>query len=144
MSIQAKDPLPSPKWSTPAVLTLKRIQMYVLEESFNDRPAGYHIYLRLSAEEGYGWSELILNKADKPRDWTTWCGMLLKFIDSASSHQLPVFITPALCGQDDRLCQLIRAAAHRVGSEDLDYSNRDFEEKEPLFFTQAISYISLF
>ena len=70
--------------------------------------------------------------------------MLLKFIDASIPHQLPVFITPALCGQDDRLCQLFRAAAHRVGSEDLGFPNREFEEKEALFFTQAISYISLF
>src|SRR4030095_12887169 len=90
-------------------IMIKRIELFVLPSAWHE-PSSYRVCLRLTTDQGFGWSELFINKSEKPRDWISWSMVLLRFI-GIFHMGTPVLFKPISMIKDVRVFYLFSAAA---------------------------------
>lgn len=71
------DPLPDLQQHL--LLKVKRIELFIIPSLEIDE-AGFRVCMRLTTNQGYGWSELFISAAEKPINWSTWSAALPRFI----------------------------------------------------------------
>lgn len=89
-------------------LQLKRVELFVIPAIALDGP-GYRICMRLTTAIGYGWSEIFIEKKEKPSDWVLWSSSLVHCINSGETRDNVYPI-------DKRLGQMLRSALEQIGT----------------------------
>ncbi|CAM4005282.1 hypothetical protein L1N85_14620 [Paenibacillus alkaliterrae] len=141
MLTQPAVPLPCLE-EQPSFIKIKRIEVFVIP-AFEADSSGYRVCLRITSDMGYGWSELFINSSEKPLDWISWSGLLLRFIGTYS-------LTPFTNGyidkasKDERIYRLFFNAVERVCMQPSYPNCQEYQTEESIHLKRAVSYVSLF
>ncbi|WP_169086793.1 hypothetical protein [Paenibacillus sp. PL91] len=142
MTMQSEAILVDPVEQPADFITVNRIELFVLPSALHE-PSDYRLCLRLTTDQGIGWSELFIDKSEKPRDWIMWSSVLLRFIGTFYVGT-PVLFKPVSMIKDVRVFYLFAAATLSLTDTRSSCLTSKYDWNEAVLFKQATSYISLF
>ncbi|MFX3636913.1 MAG: hypothetical protein ACE3L7_29935 [Candidatus Pristimantibacillus sp.] len=146
ITCQTVDPLPDLQQHL--LLKVKRIELFIIPSLEIDE-AGFRACMRLTTNQGYGWSELFICAAEKPLNWDTWSAALPRFIGVGGMTDA-ILTANDPHAKDLPVRQLFVSAVQHINSHSLNgisqYQPSEYEEinYNNILLNRSIFYLSLF
>ncbi|WP_169086791.1 hypothetical protein [Paenibacillus sp. PL91] len=122
-------------------LSVTRIELFVIPALAVDS-AGHRICLRLTSNQGFGWSELFASDTEDSIDLERWSDLLQSFIGSVPLPPLHHFQYDKT-DEDGRILDLFASAVNHVLAQSADSSPYNSDLEESVLRQRSVSYISL-
>ncbi|OMF36001.1 hypothetical protein BK133_09965 [Paenibacillus sp. FSL H8-0548] len=122
-------------------LSVSRIELFVIPALAVDA-TGHRVCLRLTSNQGIGWSELFASDTEDTIDLDRWSDLLQSFIGSVPLAPLDHFQYDKT-DQDGRIIELFATAAQHILANSADSSTYKTNLEESVLRQRSVSYVSL-
>ncbi|MGO4694994.1 hypothetical protein BK120_13065 [Paenibacillus sp. FSL A5-0031] len=122
-------------------LSVTRIELFVIPALAVDS-AGHRVCLRLTSNQGFGWSELFASDTEELIDLERWSDLLQSFIGSIPLPPLNQYHYDKT-DQDGRVLDLFVSAVKHVLAQSADAAPYSNDHEESVLRQRSVSYISL-
>lgn len=122
-------------------LSVTRIELFVIPALAVDS-AGHRICLRLTSNQGFGWSELFAGDTEDMIDLERCSDLLQSFIGSVPLPPLNHFQYDKT-DQDGRILDLFATAVNHVLAQSAESSPNKSDPEESVLRQRSVAYISL-
>lgn len=123
-------------------LSVSRIELFVIPAIAVDA-AGFRVCLRLTSNQGYGWSELFVADTEESIDLDRYSDLLISFIGNVSLPPLHNFQYDK-SDQDGRIFELFATAVTQVTTRPEEQIPIERDAEELVLRQRSVNYISLF
>jgi hypothetical protein len=122
-------------------LHVSRIELFVIPALAVDS-AGHRVCLRLTSNQGYGWSELFICETEEMIDLDHWSDLLISFVGRIALPPLQDFHYDKT-DQNGRAFELFITAVNHVIAQSAESSPIERDAEELVLRQRAVHYVSL-
>ncbi|MGO4543432.1 hypothetical protein AB4Z29_01350 [Paenibacillus sp. 2TAB23] len=122
-------------------LSISRIEIFVIPAIAVDS-AGHRICLRLTSNQGFGWSELFASDTEADIDLERWSDLLQSFIGSIPLPPLNQYHYDKT-DQDGRAFDLFVSAVNHTLAQSAESASNSSNHEESVLRQRSVSYVSL-